>query len=156
MPVHFKPDGYHTLTPYLCVSGAGKAIEFYQAALGAEVLSRMDGPNGTVAHAELKIGDSVVMLSDEWPEYGYRGPHALGGSPVGLMVYVPDVDERFAKAVALGATVKKPVQDQFYGDRSGSFTDPFGHQWTLGTHIEDVAPEEMERRASAWHQSQAA
>lgn len=156
MAVDFKPEHYHTITPYLCVKDAGEAIEFYKEVLGAVELFRIDGPGGTVAHAEIKIGDSLVMVSDEWPEYGYKGPHSYGGSPVGLMVYVPDVDERFAKAVAGGAVVKKPVADQFYGDRSGSFADPFGHVWTLGTHIEDVSPEEMRRRADAWTQSQAA
>ena len=149
MAVEFKPAGYHSVTPYLIVKGAAAALDFYKAAFGAEELFRMAGPDGAVAHAEIKIGDSVLMLGDENPEWGAKGPDA-GGSPVGLMIYVPDVDARFAAAVAAGAAVKKGVQDQFYGDRSGSLTDPFGHIWTVATHIEDVSPEEMERRAAAW------
>lgn len=154
MPVNFTPDGYHAVTPYLIVKGAARALDFYKEALGAEELMRMAGPDGSVAHAEIKVGDSILMLGDENPAWGAKAPDA-GGSPVGLMLYVPDVDARFGKAVAAGATVKKPVQDQFYGDRSGSLVDPFGHTWTIATHVEDVAPEEMERRAAAWMQANA-
>ena len=148
MPVNFQPDGYHAVTPYLIVKGAAKAIEFYKEALGAEELFRISGPDGSVGHAEIKIGDSILMLGDECPAWGAKAPD--GPTPIGLMFYVPDVDARFAKAVAAGATVKKAVQDQFYGDRSGSLTDPFGHTWTIATHVEDVAPEEMGRRAAEW------
>jgi PhnB protein len=150
MPVNPIPDGYHSVTPYLVLDGAAAAIEFYKSVFGATELMRMDGPNGTVAHAEIKIGNSPIMLSDEWPDMGFHGSKKLGGSPVGIMLYVEDAAAMFAKAVAEGATVKKPLQDQFYGDRSGSVTDPWGHQWTISTHIEDVPPEEMDRRMKAW------
>jgi PhnB protein len=153
MPVKFQPDGYHSITPYLIVKGGAEAIEFYKEALGAEELYRIGGPGGTVGHAELKIGDSVVMLADECPEWGAKAPD--GPTPVGLCLYVPDVDARFARAVAAGAAVKKAVQDQFYGDRSGTVTDPFGHTWTIATHVEDVSPEEIGRRAAEWAQKQA-
>jgi PhnB protein len=153
MSVKPVPDGYHTVTPYLIVSGAAQAIEFYCQALGATERMRLSGPGGAVGHAELQIGDSVVMLADEFPEMGALGPKSVGGSPVGLAVYVEDVDDRFQRAVAAGAKVVRPVQDQFYGDRSGTFEDPFGHKWTLSTHIEDVTPEEITRRFEAMHQS---
>ncbi|MBX9627576.1 MAG: VOC family protein [Gemmataceae bacterium] len=154
MPVNFQPDGYHAVTPYLTVRGAAQAIEFYKAAFGAEELFRLGGPDGSVGHAEIKVGDSVLMLGDENPQWGAKAPDA-GGSPVGLMVYVPDVDAVFAAAVAAGAAVRKAVQDQFYGDRSGTVTDPFGHTWTAATHVEDVSPEEMGRRADEWMQKHA-
>ena len=146
MPVKPIPDGYHTVTPYLIVQGAAAAIEFYKKAFGATELFRMPGPGGKVAHAEIQVGDSRVMLADEHPEMGVKAPGSFGGSPVGLMLYVEDVDDRFNRAVAAGAKVKKPLADQFYGDRSGSLTDPFGHQWTIATHREDVSPEEIDRR----------
>jgi PhnB protein len=139
---------YHTVTPYLIVKGAAKAIEFYHSVFGASETMRFPGPNGTIVHAEIKIGDSPVMLADEMPGMEFRSASALGGSPVGILLYVEDVDACAAKAVAAGATVVKPVQDQFYGDRSGTFTDPFGHLWTIATHIEDVSPQEMQRRMS--------
>ncbi|MBY0228987.1 MAG: VOC family protein [Gemmataceae bacterium] len=148
------PPGYHSVTPYLIVRDAARALGFYKEALGATELFRMPGPEGRVAHAEFKIGDSILMISDEWPEMGYLGPKSRGGTTVGLMVYVPDADAAFARAVSCGATVLKPMQDQFYGDRSGTVADPFGHSWTLSTHVEDVPPEEMERRMAASMQKQ--
>ncbi len=149
MAVKPIPDGYHTATPYLIIGGAAKAIEFYKQAFGAQELFRMADPSGKVGHAEIKIGDSPIMLADEHPEMGHKGPKSLGGSPVGIMLYVRDVDTVVAQAVAAGATVTQPVKNQFYGDRSGTLTDPFGHLWTVSTHVEDVPPEEMKRRAEA-------
>jgi PhnB protein len=134
MAVRPIPEGYHTVTPYLTVKGAAEAIDFYKKAFGATELMRFDGPGGKVMHAELKIGDSPVMLGDEAPEMGALGPHSRGGSSVGLLIYVEDVDARFARAIAAGAKEVRPVKDQFYGDRSGTLTDPFGHQWTIATH----------------------
>jgi PhnB protein len=142
------PDGYHTATPYLIVKGAAQALEFYQKAFGAEVILRLDGPNGTVCHAEFKIGNSPIMLGDECPVMGAVSPATLGGSGVGLCLYVEDVDSRFAQAVAAGAAVRQPVKDQFYGDRSGTVTDPFGHVWTIATHKEDLSIEEIQKRAA--------
>lgn len=150
MAVKPIPDGYHSVTPYLVVKGAAKALDYYKQALGATELFRVDGPGGTVGHAEIKIGDSIVMLADEFPQMGFRGPESLGGSPVGLMIYVADVDTQFAQALAAGGTVVKPLQNQFYGDRSGTIKDPFGHLWTISTHVEDVSPEEVARRAAEW------
>ena len=149
MPVHHIPEGYHSVTPYLVIDGAARAIEFYTQAFGATEVMRMPGPGGRIGHAEIKIGDSHIMLADEHPEQGHRGPKSIGGTPVGIMIYVEDVDAMFRKAISLGATETRPVEDQFYGDRSGSLTDPFGHNWMISTHIEDVSPEEMERRMSA-------
>ena len=148
MPVNPIPDGYQAVTPYLIVSGAARALDFYTQVFGATEIMRMPGPNG-VAHAEIRIGESVVMLADESPDMGYKGPVALGGSPVSLMLYVADVDATFQRAVAAGAVQQRPVQDQFYGDRSGTLEDPFGHVWTVATHIEDVAPDEIDRRLAA-------
>lgn len=145
------PEGYHSITPYIVVDGGARAIEFYKQAFGATELFRMDGPDGKVAHAEMKIGDSYVMLSDESPEMGARGPQSYGGSPVTLMLYVEDVDTVVGRAVESGATLKRPVADQFYGDRTGSVEDPFGHLWYVATHVEDVPPEELEKRAAAAH-----
>ncbi|MGH7163711.1 MAG: VOC family protein [Planctomycetota bacterium] len=142
------PDGYHTATPYLIVKGAARAIDFYKQAFGAEEIMKIGGPGGTVAHAEIKIGDSRIMLSDEHPEMGYKGPQAYGGSPASLHLYVENVDRAFPRAIAAGAKEKTAVQDWFYGDRSGTVTDPFGHVWTLSTHKEDVPPAEIERRAA--------
>jgi PhnB protein len=143
------PEGYHTATPYLIVQGAAKAIEFYKKAFGATELFRMPGPGDQVMHAEIKIGNSPIMLADEMPEMGYRGPQALGGTPVSLMLYIEDVDALAGRATVAGARVLRPVQDQFYGDRSGTFQDPFGHVWTIATHKEDVPLEEMRRRVAA-------
>jgi PhnB protein len=147
MPVKPIPEGYHTLTPYLIVKGAAAALEFYREALGATELYRLAGPSGTVGHAEMKIGDSIVMLADEYPEMGAVAPPATGAHSVSFLVYVPDVDAAFARAIAGGAAEVKPVKLEFYGDRAGTLRDPFGHQWTLATHVEDVSSEEMERRA---------
>ena len=149
MAVQPIPAGYHTATIYLIVKGATSALEFYKNAFGAVELMRMPGPNGTIGHAEIKIGDSPIMLADEFPEMGHKSPTTLGGTAAGIMLYVPDCDAMFAKAVSLGATVMKPLADQFYGDRSGTITDPFGHKWTIATHVEDVSLEEIERRMSA-------
>jgi PhnB protein len=149
MAVKPIPDGHHTVTPYLIVQGAAKALEFYKKAFGATETCRMPGPGGKVMHAEIKIGDSPVMLADEFPEMDARGPQALGGTPVGLCIYVENVDALFDRAVTAGAKVLRPVVDQFYGDRSGTVADPFGHKWTIATHKEDVSPEEMKRRMEA-------
>jgi len=143
---HPIPDGYHAVTPYLIVDGAARAIDFYQRAFGAEEIMRMRGPDGKIGHAELRIGDSIIMVSDEMPESGARSPHSLGGTTAGLFLYVPDVDKVFSQAVAAGATVDMPLQDMFWGDRYGKLTDPFGHSWSLATHVEDVSPQEMEQR----------
>jgi PhnB protein len=149
MPVKAIPDGYHTATPYLIVRDAAGALAFYKKAFGATELMRMEGPDGCLAHAEMQIGDSRIMLADEHPQMGAVSPQTLGGSPVGLCLYVEDVDAAAQRAVAAGATVLRPVKDQFYGDRSGTFADPYGHKWTLATHKEDVPPEEMIRRFDA-------
>ena len=143
------PDGYRTATPYLIIKGAADAIEFYKRAFGATELLRMADPQGRVGHAEIKIGDSVIMLADEHPAMGYRGPRSLGGSSVSILLYLEDVDGVFERAVKAGAKAQRPVADQFYGDRSGTLEDPFGHVWTVATHVEDVSPEEMRRRAEA-------
>ena len=143
------PDGYHNVTPYLVIKGAAAAIDFYKKAFGATELMRMPQPDGRVGHAELKFGDSHVMLADEFPEIDAVSPKTLGNSPVGLLLYVDDVDATFAKAVGLGATINKPLADQFYGDRNGTVIDPFGHKWTIATHKEDVSPQEIERRMAA-------
>ena len=149
MAVKPIPDGYHSVTPYIIVKGAAKAIDFYKNTLGATELMRFPGPNNTVMHAEIKIGDSVIMLADEHENGPYRSPLAVGGTPVSLMVYVEDVDTVFNQAVSLGAKSTREVEDQFYGDRSGNLTDPFGHVWTIATHKEDVSAEEMQRRMAA-------
>jgi PhnB protein len=149
MAVKKIPDGYNTITPYLIVDGAARAIEFYKKAFGAEETVRMPGPDGRIGHAELRLGNSVIMLADQNPEMGAKGPKTYGGSPVTLFVYVENVDKVFAQAVAAGATVERPLANQFYGDRTGGIVDPFGHKWYLATHIEDVAPDEMERRMKA-------
>jgi len=146
---NYIPEGYHTATPYLIVNGGARAIEFYKQAFGAAEVLRMDAPGGKVGHAEIKIGDSHIMLADEHPEMDARSPQAIGGTPVGLMLYLQDCDSVVARAVSLGAKMVKPVQDQFYGDRSGTILDPFGHKWTIATHKEDVSPEEMQKRAAA-------
>ena len=146
------PDGYHTVTPYLIVRGAAEAIDFYKAAFGATELFRMADPaTGKVGHAEIRIGDSHVMLADEHPEMGARSPQSFGGSPVSLMLYVEDVDATVGRAVEAGAKLTRPVADQFYGDRTGGVTDPFGHAWYVATHVEDVPYEELQKRAAAAH-----
>lgn len=151
MAVKAIPDGYHSVTPYLIISGAAEAIDFYQQAFGAIELFRMPAPGGKIGHAEIKIGNSPIMLADEFPEMGYKSPATLGGSPVSLMIYVEDVDTVFGRAIAAGGKEQRPVKDQFYGDRSGTLADPFGHVWHIATHREDVEPEEMERRMKAAH-----
>lgn len=141
------PAGYHSVTPYLIIKGAADAIEFYKRAFGATESMRMQGPDGKIGHAEIRIGDSVVMLADEHPDMGSRSPQSLGGAGVSLVVYVEKVDETFQRAVAAGAKELRPVANQFYGDRSGTLQDPFGHVWTVSTHVEDIVPEEMRRRS---------
>ncbi len=143
------PDGYHSATPYLVVDGATRAIDFYKRAFGAKELMRIPAPGHRVGHAEIKIGDSVIMLADEHPDIHARGPQHYGGSPVSILLYVEDVDTLFKQAIAAGGTETRPVADQFYGDRSGSLKDPFGHSWHLSTHKEDVSPEELHRRMVA-------
>jgi len=145
-PVKPIPDGYPTATPYLIVGNAARAIDFYKQAFAAAETMRMAAPGGKIMHAEIKIGTSPIMLADEFPEHDIRSPQTLGGSPVGLLLYVEDVDSFFQRAVAAGGRVLKPIQDQFYGDRSGTLIDPFGHKWTIATHKEDVSPEEMKKR----------
>jgi PhnB protein len=154
MPVKPIPDGYHTATPCLIVKGAAEAVEFYKKAFGAVETMRCDMPGGKVGHVEFQIGDSRIMMADEFPEWGCLGPQSVGGSPVSICLYVEDVDVRFAQAIAAGATAVMPVKDQFYGDRSGKLTDPFGHVWTIATHIEDVSIEEIHRRMETWMKQQ--
>jgi PhnB protein len=143
------PEGYHAVTPYLIVKHGAKAIEFYVRTFGAVERERMQDPSGKISHAEITIGDSRVMLADEHPEIGALAPETIGGSPVGLHLYVEDVDAVVAKAVAAGATLTRPVADQFYGDRVGGITDPFGHRWSIATHKEDLSMDEIRRRAAA-------
>ncbi|MET9886687.1 VOC family protein [Streptomyces sp. NPDC006430] len=147
--VNAIPDGYAELTAYLSVDGASEAIAFYAEAFGAEELARSTAPNGKIMHAQIKIGSTIVMLSDELREAGLLGPHAIGGTPVTLYLFVEDVDATFARALRAGAKQQREVQDHFFGDRAGQVLDPFGHRWTIATHIEDVSPEEFERRADA-------
>jgi PhnB protein len=142
------PAGHPAISPYLIVDDATRALEFYKKAFGAKELMRHAGPDGRIGHAELRIADSIVMLADEHPEVNARSPKTVGGTPVSLHLYVKDVDAVARQAVGAGARVTRPVQDQFYGDRSGTFEDPFGHQWHLSTHIEDVSPAELRRRAA--------
>jgi PhnB protein len=142
------PDGYPRVTPYLCCDGAAAAIDFYTSVLGAKEKVRMGAPGGKIGHAELELGDSIVMLADEHPEMGFLGPKSVGGTPVTISVYVENVDEVFERALAEGASAERPVEDQFYGDRTGQFQDPFGHRWHVATHVEDVPPDEMQKRAA--------
>ena len=136
----------HEVYPYLRVHSSAEAIEFYKLAFGAEELFRLTEPGGRVGHAEIKIGPATLMLSDEYPEHGIKGPRALGGTTFSIHLHVADVDEAFERAVRAGASVVRPLKDQFYGERSGTVRDPFGHEWLLGGHLEDVTPEEMQRR----------
>jgi len=140
------PAGYHSATPYLIIRDAAKALDFYKRALNAVETHRFSGPDGKVGHAEMRIGDSMIMLADEHPDMGYTSPQSLGGSPVSILLYVDDCDALFNRAVQAGATVKDSLKDKFYGDRSGSVVDPFGHIWHIATHKEDVSPEEIDRR----------
>jgi PhnB protein len=140
------PDGYSSVTPYLIVTGAANALDYYKMAFDAQEIMRMPGPDGKIMHAELQIGSSRIMLADESPQMGHKSPQTLGGSGTGLMLYVNDVDDTFQRAVSGGGKIVQAVKDQFYGDRSGTVADPFGHQWTIATHVEDVTPEEMKRR----------
>jgi len=149
MAVKAVPDGYHTVTPYMTIRDAAKALEFYKKAFGAEETVRMDGPDGRISHAEMRIGNSMIMLSDEAPQMGAKSPQQLGGSPVKLLLYVDDVDGFTKRAVEAGATIVRPVEDQFYGDRAGTIEDPFAHQWFIHMHKEDVSGEEMQRRMAA-------
>ena len=143
------PEGYPQVIPYLYVDGAGAAIDFYAKVLGTKERMRMGGPDGKVGHAELELGDSVIMIADEFPDMGAKGPKSVGGSPVTISLYLEDVDGVFNKAIAEGATELRPPSDQFYGDRTAQFEDPWGHRWNVGTHVEDVPPDEMEKRAKA-------
>jgi PhnB protein len=146
MAVKPIPDGYHSVTPYLIVNDGARAIDFYKQAFGAVETVRMGGPNGKIGHAEIRIGDSNVMLADESPDMGHRSAQSIGATPVSLVLYVENVDAQFKQAIAAGAKELRAVEDQFYGDRMGTLVDPFGHVWSLGTHTEDVSPEEMKRR----------
>jgi PhnB protein len=156
MAVRPIPDGYHTATAYLIVNDAARALEFYKRAFNAKEVMHLAGPDGKVMHAEMKVGDSPIMLADEFPEMGARSPQSFGGSPVSILLYVDDVDARFSQAIAAGATVQRAVTDQFYGDRSGTLIDPFGHVWSIATHKEDVSAEEMHRRFEASMKQQGA
>jgi PhnB protein len=153
MTVKPVPDSYSRVTPYLVVDGAAQAIEFYKKAFGARERYRIGAPEGKIGHAEIEIEGMALMLADEFPEMDARSPKSLGGTPVSFLIYVENCDARFKQALAAGGKETRPVKDQFYGDRSGTFEDPFGHTWTLATHIEDVSPEEMERRAQTQTQS---
>jgi PhnB protein len=143
------PDGYHTATPYLIVHDGARALEFYKQAFGATELMRFDGPGGKVGHAEIRIGDSPIMLADEHPEMGARSPRSFGGSPISILLYVEDVDAFVDRAVAAGGRLTRAVENKFYGDRSGCIEDPFGHVWHISTHVEDISMEEMHKRAEA-------
>jgi PhnB protein len=143
------PDGYHSVTPYLAIKGAAAAIDFYKKAFGAKEIMRIPQPDGRIGHAEIQIGDSRIMMADESPERSFLSPQSRGGSSVSLRIYTQDCDAMVARALSAGATLTRPLQDQFYGDRSGDVTDPFGHVWHVATHKEDVSPEEMDKRAKA-------
>ena len=155
MAVKPIPEGYHSVTPYLVIKGASAAIDYYKRVFGATERMRMDAPGGMIGHAELNVGDSVVMLADEFAEQGFRGPRAFGGSPVSLLLYVENVDDVWKRAIQAGAKELKPLSDQFYGDRMGTLEDPFGHVWSLATHVEDIPPEEMQRRSEEMMKQQA-
>lgn len=147
------PDGYPGATPYLCVHDAAAALDFYAKAFGATERMRMADPSGKIGHAEVKIGEAIIMLSDEFPEMGVRSPRSIGGSPTAILLYFEDVDAIAKRAVDAGGKLVRPVENQFYGDRSGKLEDPFGHTWWIATHVEDVPPEEMTRRAAALYGS---
>jgi PhnB protein len=150
MAVPTTPPGYHTVTPYLIAKDANAAIAFYKAAFGAVETCKMTMPDGSICHAEIQIGDAKIMLGEECPQWGSKSPLSLGGTPTGFMIYVPDADAAFAQALSAGAKTEKPVENQFWGDRMGSVIDPFGHKWTLSTHVEDVSEGEMQSRLNAW------
>jgi len=150
MPVKPVPEGYHTVTPSLILDNAAEAIEFYKKALGATEIMRMPAPGGKIGHAEIKIGDSTIFISDEWPNMGGKAPKSVGAYTGGLYLYVPDVDRAFDRAIKAGGKSGMPVQDMFWGDRMGSFTDPYGHQWTLATHVKDLSPEQIEEGSKAF------
>jgi PhnB protein len=152
-PVKPIPDGFQTITPHITVQGAKKAIEFYKNAFGAEELGMQAMPDGNVMHALIRIGDSFLMLNDEFPQMGAKGPRTIGGTPVTLHLYVSDVDKSFDRAIRAGATTVMPVADQFWGDRYGILTDPFGHQWSIATHKRDVTPEEMQKAVASMPRS---
>jgi PhnB protein len=156
MPATVKaiPEGYEGATPYLVIKGAASALEFYRKAFGATEIMRMPAPGGTIGHAEIKIGKAIIMLADEFPDMDYKSPQAYGGTPVSIMIYVPDVDRFVQRAVDAGAKIVRPVENKFYGDRGASLEDPFGHQWHFATHVEDVPPDEMEKRAQAFMKQQ--
>lgn len=143
------PEGHNSVSPYLIVSGAARALDFYKQAFGATELFRHEAPDGKIGHAEVRIGDTVIMLADEFPDHDANAPGKFGGSPVSLHMYVEDVDKVWSQALGAGATVKRPLENQFYGDRLGSLEDPFGHTWHVSSHVEDVSPEEMSKRAAA-------
>jgi uncharacterized glyoxalase superfamily protein PhnB len=149
------PKGFHTVSPYLVCRGAAGAIDFYKKAFGAKERTRMHGPDGSITHAEITIGDSIVMLGDEMPQMGSSAPQTVGGTPVHVFLYLASVDKVFARAVAAGATVEMPLTDMFWGDRYGKLVDPFGHKWSMATHIEDVTPKEMKRRGDEFMKQQA-
>jgi PhnB protein len=155
MAVHPVPDGYHTVTAYLIVDDAARAIDFYKAAFGAEELYRLP-MGGKVGHAEIRIGDTNLMLSDEWPDMQALGPNKRGGATASFVIYGPDCDAAYDRAIRAGAKADRPPADQFWGDRMGTVVDPFGHKWTVGTHIEDVSPDEMQKRMEAWSKEQQA
>ena len=154
MPVKPIPDGYHSVTPYLIIKGVAEALEFYKKAFGAIELMRMPGPDGRIGHAEIRIGDSAIMMADEFPDMNCVGPLTRGGPTSSILLYVPNVDALCKQAVAAGAKEVRPIQDQFYGDRSGTYSDPFGHMWTIATHTEDLTPEEMGKRAEEFAKKQ--
>lgn len=149
MPVQFQPEGYHSITPYIIADGASAAIDFYKANFGATEVMRLPGPEGKVMHAEFQIGDSRIMIADPFPDMGALSPGHFGGSPQHLMIYTEDVDAMFNKAVEAGGEILRPLADMFYGDRMGTLKDPFGHQWSIATHTEDVSEEEMAKRMEA-------
>ena len=149
MSVKAIPAGHHTASPYLAIKNAAEALEFYKKAFGANEIYKLMMPDGRLGHAEMRLGDSIIMMADEFPEYGVKAPQTLGGSPVSIYLYVEDVDAFFKKALGAGAKERQPVMDQFYGDRSGQLEDPFGHLWWVATHKEDVAPEEIQKRTEA-------
>lgn len=150
MAVPTTPPGYHSVTPYLIAKDAHAAIAFYKEAFGAVETCKLTMPDGSICHAEIQIGDAKIMIGEECPQWGSKSPLALNGTPTGFMIYVPDADAAFAQALTAGAKVEKPVENQFWGDRTGSVIDPFGHKWTLGTHVEDVSEHDMQARLNAW------